>query len=151
MKTPALCALLLLAGLGLASTAHAHCQVPCGIYGDSTKFDVLMEHVATIEKASAQISELATKEHPSAQDQQQLVRWVDNKEHHAQLIIDEAANYFLAQRIKSGAEHYSDKLTLLHEIIVYAMKSKQTTDGKAVATLGEKLSAFKALYLDHNH
>lgn len=151
MKTLSLCTLLLLATLGLATTAHAHCQIPCGIYGDSTTFDVLQQHVATIQKSCTQINELAAAENPSAQQQQQLVRWVNNKESHAQLIIDSAANYFLAQRIKTDAAHYAEKLALLHEIIVYAMQSKQSTDGQAAATLGEKLTAFQALYLEHTH
>lgn len=151
MKKLSFHTLLLLATLGLASTAHAHCQVPCGIYGDRTTFDVLQQHVATIQKASTQINELAASKTPSAQQQQQLVRWVNNKESHAQLIIDSAANYFLAQRIKTDADHYADKLALLHEIILYAMKSKQSTDGQAAATLSEKLAAFQELYLDHHH
>jgi hypothetical protein len=31
------------------------------------------------------------------------------------------------------------------------MKSKQSTDGAAAKTLGEKVAAFKAIYLDHTH
>lgn len=143
--------LLCLLSIFAAQTASAHCQVPCGIYGDELKFGELEQHITTITKASAQITEISAKDTLTAQDQQQLIRWTNNKESHAQTIIDETANYFLAQRIKPDADHYAEKVELLHHIIVYSMKAKQTTDGAAAKTLGEKLAAFKAIYLDHDH
>ncbi|MGJ8638241.1 MAG: superoxide dismutase [Ni] [Opitutaceae bacterium] len=143
--------LLGLVSIFAAQSISAHCQVPCGIYGDELKFGELEQHVATIAKASAQITELAAKKTLTAQDQQQLIRWTTNKESHAAKIIDETANYFLAQRIKPGAEHYADKVELLHHIIVYSMKSKQTTGGEAAKVLGEKIAAFKEIYLHHHH
>jgi nickel superoxide dismutase len=132
-------------------SANAHCQVPCGIYGDELKFGELEQHVETITKAAAQIRELSDKKELTAQDHQQLVRWVNNKESHASQIIDEAANYFLAQRIKPGQDQYKDKLELLHHIIVYSMKSKQSSGAEAPETLGQKIAAFKKIYLHHNH
>mgnify|MGYP005863104021 CR=1 FL=1 len=134
-----------------AASLSAHCQVPCGIYGDELKFGELEQHIETIEKSGKLIRELATQDELSAQDHQQLVRWTNNKETHAQKIIDEAANYFLAQRIKPGAEHYAEKVELLHHIIVFSMKSKQSVESTPVETLSEKVAAFKAIYLDHTH
>jgi len=134
-----------------ALSASAHCQVPCGIYGDELKFGELEQHVETISKAAAQIRELSEKKELTAQDHQQLVRWVNNKESHASKIIDEAANYFLAQRIKPDQDHYKDKLELLHHIIVYSMKSKQSSGSDAPETLGKKIAAFKDIYLHHDH
>jgi nickel superoxide dismutase len=125
--------------------------VPCGIYGDELKFGELEQHVETIAKSSKTIRELSAKDALSAQDQQQLIRWTNNKEAHAQKIIDETANYFLAQRIKTDADHYSDKVELLHQIIVYSMKSKQSVADEPVEILAKKLAAFKELYLDHEH
>ncbi len=139
------------ASLFTAASLSAHCQVPCGIYGDELKFGELEQHIETIEKSGKMIRELSTKDLLSAQDHQQLIRWTTNKETHAQKIIDEAANYFLAQRIKSGADHYVDKLELLHHIIVYSMKSKQSVESENVEMLAKKLAAFKDLYLDHSH
>ncbi|HAV14695.1 MAG TPA: hypothetical protein DCX06_14560 [Opitutae bacterium] len=150
MKYIYLFALSLLPFLAIQSV-NAHCQVPCGIYGDELKFGELEQHVETIVKASAQITALSAKDTLTAQDHQQLVRWTNNKESHAAKIIDEAANYFLAQRIKPGADHYADKVELLHHIILYSMKSKQSTDGEAAKVLGEKVAAFKAIYLNHHH
>ena len=137
--------------LPAANTLHAHCQVPCGIYGDELKFGELEQHVETILKSGKMIRELSAQDSLSAQDQQQLIRWTNNKETHAQKIIDETANYFLAQRIKPDAEHYDDKLELLHHIIVYSMKSKQSTEADPAEALGKKIAEFKGLYLEHEH
>ena len=137
--------------IAFANLLSGHCQVPCGIYGDELKFGELEQHVETIAKAASSLEDLAAKEPANAQNMQQIVRWTMNKESHAQLIIDEAANYFLAQRIKPGADHYAEKVELLHHIIVFSMKAKQQSDPAAATALGEKIAAFKALYLDHEH
>ena len=57
--------------------AKAHCEIPCGIYGDSVRIALLYE---TIEKPMNQINELSKSENP---DYNQLVRWVMNKEEYA--------------------------------------------------------------------
>lgn len=140
-----------LASLFSTASLSAHCQVPCGIYGDEMKFGELEQHIETIAKSSKMIRELSAKDSLSAQDYQQLIRWTNTKEAHAQKIIDETANYFLAQRIKPDADHYADKLEVLHHIIVYSMKSKQSVEDEPVEILAKKLAAFKELYLDHSH
>ncbi|NBB80934.1 MAG: superoxide dismutase [Verrucomicrobia bacterium] len=142
---------LLLGLLVSAVSLNAHCQVPCGIYGDELKFGELEQHIETIEKSGKIIRELSAKDGLSAQDHQQLIRWTNNKETHAQKIIDEVANYFLAQRIKPGAEHYEEKVELLHHIIVLSMKSKQSVNVDPVKKLAGKVAAFKGIYLDHTH
>lgn len=142
---------LLLAFVFTVSSLSAHCQVPCGIYGDELKFGELEQHIETIEKAGKMIRELSAKEALSAQDHQQLVRWTKNKETHAQYIINEAANYFLAQRIQPDADDYADKVEVLHHIILFSMKSKQSVESAPVETLAEKLATFKDLYLDESY
>lgn len=142
---------LALASLFTAASLSAHCQVPCGIFADELKFGELEQHIETIAKAGTQIREISAKETLSAQDRQTIIRWTMTKESHAQTIINEAADYFLAQRIKTDADHYAEKLELLHHIIVYSMKSKQSVESAPVDTLAEKLAAFKELYLDHTH
>ena len=66
-----------------------------------------------------------------------------------QKIIDEVANYFLAQRIALEADNYEEKIELLHHIIVYAMKSKQSAESEPPQILFTKLSTLKELYLSH--
>jgi len=83
----------------------------------------------------------------------QLVRWVNNKEKHSQEIQSIVYQYFMTQRIKpiyekDTKEHkkYLRQLTLLHEMLVYAMKSKQTTDIENVEKLKSLLSDFRNVY-----
>ena len=102
----------------------------------------------TIEKASKKIIELSKD--PSA-NAHQLVRWVNNKESHAQSIQETVTNYFLAQRLKpaemeTDKESYLKKLTTCHKLIVAAMKCKQSTDPKAVEALHNELHVFMDLF-----
>jgi len=60
--------------------ALAHCQIPCGIYDDDVRFTLMLENVTTIEKSMTQITALGKV---AAPDGNQIVRWVDNKEAHA--------------------------------------------------------------------
>ena len=106
--------------------------------------------MVTIEKSAGLIRNLSAKVDLIANDHQQLIRWTTNKETHAQKIIDEIANYFLAQRIKTDADHYAEKIKLLHNIIVDAMKTKQSVETEATDRLSEKIAAFKELYLGHS-
>ena len=140
---------ILIVALSVSTSLSAHCQLPCGIYGDEHKFSELEQHIETIHKASVQIQSIASKGSLSAQEQQQIVRWTTNKEDHAQKIIDEVANYFLAQRIALEADNYEEKIELLHHIIVYAMKSKQSAESEPPQILFTKLSTLKELYLSH--
>ena len=143
--------LVALISLGFANSLSAHCQVPCGIFADELKFGELEQHVETIDKAGRLVRELSAKEALSAQDRQQIIRWTQTKESHAQTIIQEVADYFLAQRVKTDAAHYEEKLVLLHHMIVFSMKAKQSVEHAPVATLGQKIAEFKGLYLDHGH
>ncbi len=110
---------LLVAATPLLSSAH--CQLPCGIYDDTTRFALLHEDIATIEKAIDKITALEA----SGKNSNQLVRWINTKERHAENIQEMASAYFLAQRIKFNCPEYDKKLAALHQIIVYAMKCKQ--------------------------
>lgn len=132
----------------MAPGAQAHCQIPCGIYGDDNVFGELMMDVETIEKSMKQIQALG--EDPSG-NPNQLIRWVMNKEDHANNIISVMSEYFLAQRIQlataeSDPETYQSLVGHIHEITVLAMKCKQTTDLNNVNKLGKVLHDFQHLY-----
>ena len=131
-----------------AGFLSAHCQVPCGIYADDVVFGELATDVATIEKAMQEIDRLGQQE---SINHNQLVRWVNNKEKHAQNIQDVMSAYFLAQRIKletkeSDADLYVKLVGLSHEITVLAMKCKQTNDPVNAKKLGEALHQFQHAY-----
>ncbi|MDP4625275.1 MAG: superoxide dismutase, Ni [Akkermansiaceae bacterium] len=129
----------------------AHCQVPCGIFDDQNVIDAMGTDVVTIEKAAQQIVELSKD--PAA-NAQQIVRWTNNKESHAQSIQEKVLNYFLAQRLKlpetdADKELYAKKLALSHEVIVAAMKCKQSTDPATVAKLKELMVTFGEMFGSH--
>jgi len=132
--------------LFVASHALAHCEVPCGIYDDNMRVKMIAEHITTIEKAMKQITELSGKK-PA--NHNQIARWVVNKEHHANELQHIVTQYFMTQRIKLNAKQYEQKLTLLHKMLVYAMKCKQTTDLSHIATLRSLLKEFEGLYFVH--
>lgn len=126
----------------------AHCEVPCGIYNDKARIEMIKEHVTTIEKSMNKIIELSKA---GDKNYNQLVRWVNNKEEHATKIQHIVTQYFMTQRIKlpadaAGEKAYSEKLALLHSMLVYAMKSKQTTDTKNCDKLRELVEKFDTAY-----
>jgi len=83
------------------------------------------------------------------------VRWIDNKEEHANKIQDIVYQYFMTQRIKAADpadktayNDYITKLSYLHQMLVAAMKSKQTTDLANVKTLKMLIDKFENAYFD---
>jgi len=139
---------LMAMALFVVSYAAAHCEIPCGIYDDQMRINMIAEHITTIEKSMKQIVELGDKK-PT--DYNQVARWVMNKEHHANELQHIVTQYFMTQRIKLDTEKYTEKLTGLHKLLVYSMKCKQTTDLAHVATLRSVLKEFQGLYFGHSH
>ena len=137
-------------------TSSAHCEIPCGIYADSIRIVLIEEHITTIEKSMMMIKKLEAAE---TIDYNQLVRWVVNKEEHAKKIQDIVAQYFMHQRIKpvdeTDKEHYEkyiEQLTSLHQISIYAMKAKQSTDEVYIKKLSETVHRFEHAYFEgHKH
>ena len=141
---------ILLLAVVLTSIVYSHCQIPCGIYGDPARFDMIAENITTIEKSMKQISQLSKEDKPNMN---QIVRWVANKEKHADELSHIVTYYFMAQRIKAvdssksgDYEKYIKKLTLLHEMLVYSMKAKQTTKLSNVEKLRSLLTKFQTEY-----
>ena len=130
--------------LGVQRTASAHCEVPCGIYGDEQRFVAMLENHATIEKAMTQIDDLAGK--ADAQSRNQLARWVATKEKHATDIQQTIAQYFMTQRIKPADPKYVDKLTKAHAVMIAAMKCKQNVDPGRADQLHASILAFYEAY-----
>ncbi len=125
------------------SFAAAHCEIPCGIYDDEMRITMIAEHITTIEKSMQQVIELSGK---TPVDYNQVTRWVMNKEHHANEIQEIVTQYFLTQRIKPGASDYMKKMSILHKMLVSAMKCKQTTDVSHTAELNNLLKEFHNVY-----
>jgi nickel superoxide dismutase len=149
--------LVLAATLGTPVPASAHCQIPCGIFDDELRVQLMEEDITTIEKSMTQIVALGAA---TPVDYNQLVRWVMNKEEHAQKLQDIVTAYFMAQRIKPATDEasmkdYVNKLTLLHAIQIHAMKAKQSTDLAEIATLRDLVAQFRKAYFgeeaSHTH
>ncbi len=129
---------------GFTQQAAAHCQVPCGIYGDQRQFEAMLEDTETIAKAIAQIGELSGTH--DANGHNQLVRWVVTKEDHATKIQRTIADYFMAQRVKADDLQYVAKLSTSHAVMVAAMKAKQSADPATAAALQSAILAFHKAY-----
>jgi nickel superoxide dismutase len=138
----------ILAG-GITTQVYSHCQIPCGIYDDATRLKLIGEHTMTIEKSIKQIVTLSEMQPP---DNNQIVRWVQNKEQHADALSEIVTDYFMAQRVKPAAadsphyKNYIEQLTLLHEMLQTSMKCKQTTDLAQVEKLKTLLDEFSKAY-----
>ena len=138
------------------TTVSAHCEIPCGIYDDAMRIDLMEEHIQTIEKSINLIQELSKS---ADINYNQLVRWINNKDVHANALQDIVYTYFMNQRIKPADrtdkekyDKYIKELTLLHEIAIHAMKTKQTADLDLIETLRKKVKAFRKSYLgEHGH
>ncbi|MCZ6767118.1 MAG: superoxide dismutase [bacterium] len=128
------------------SNVYAHCEIPCGIYDDEMRISMLRENLTTVEKAMKQIVDLSKG---SPVDYNQLVRWTVNKEEHATKIQHIVTQYFMTQRLKptnSDRKAYEKKLSLLHEMLFYAMKTKQSTDTSHVEKLSTLIAEFYEAY-----
>ena len=160
MKRLVPAALILMFALTIAVQASAHCQIPCGIYDDELRVQMMEEDITTVEKSMNEINTLGAA---TPVNYNQLVRWVMNKEDHAQKLQDIVTAYFMAQRIKPPANHddqkamneYLHQLALLHAIQIHAMKAKQSTDLGEIATLRDLVTQFRKAYFgeegEHKH
>jgi len=144
--------LVLASSLATVTPLFSHCQIPCGIYDDEVRFTLMEEDVTTIEKSMNEITTAA-----AASNWNQTVRWVENKEEHADKLSEIITFYFMAQRVKpvpAGDEGYTDYLeqvALLHRMLVQAMKAKQTTDLQHVEALRALIGEFHESYLGAGH
>ena len=138
---------LLIPFLTIQSIAIAHCQVPCGIYDDILRIIQIKEDFKTIRKAMHKISQLSEKTDPLSNNQ--LNRWVITKEQHATNLQKTVSEYFLTQRIKTDkSQKYIDQTTTLHQVLVAAMKCKQTVDESYVNKGIELVDTFVSYYFD---
>jgi nickel superoxide dismutase len=132
------------------SAPRAHCEIPCGIYDDGLRIELIREHIQTIEKSANQIVELSKS---SPVNYNQLVRWIDNKEDHANEIQHIVSQYFMTQRVKPADPKdavaygaYVKQLALLHGMLIQAMKAKQTTDMEPIEELKTLTAEFYEAY-----
>ena len=141
---------LLMSLAAVSSVVYSHCQIPCGIYDDAARFKMIDEHITTIEKSIVSINQLSGNPKP---DHNQIVRWINNKEKHADAASDIITYYFLAQRLKPVASNdrneydkYVRQLTLLHKMLIQCMKTKQSANLATTETMRSLLAEFEKEY-----
>jgi len=134
----------------IPTIVSAHCEIPCGIYTDKMRIEMIKEHITTIEKSMKQVVELSKA---GDKNYNQLVRWITNKDDHANQLQHVVTQYFMTQRIKlvdgsdkAAVEKYQKEIGLLHAMLVHTMKTKQTTDLKHCEKLRELTKAFYNSY-----
>lgn len=136
----------------------AHCEVPCGIYEDEMRIEMMREHITTISKAMDHIEKLSGEMEP--QSMNQLVRWINTKEDHANKIQEIITQYFMTQRVEplgEGGEISKEstmQLQYLHEMLVLAMKMKQSLDRDNIKMFQESMANFEKAYFGedaHRH
>ena len=136
----------------LTTQLNAHCQIPCGVYDDAMRVKMIEEHTLTILKSMNYIS----SNQSDLEKQNQVTRWIINKEEHAQEIQNIVSEYFLTQRIKLKSDSkenkdlYHAQLASLHNILLDSMKCKQTLDTNNTTSLLENLNKFVNLYFDEH-
>jgi len=133
----------------LPASLLAHCQIPCGIYDDHARIKAMLEDVDTVAKATAKIGDLHREK--GAQSHNQLVRWINNKEIHAENIISTISDYFLTQRVKTSQKDYTERLAKHHAVMIAAMKVKQNANKALVKKLRDSIMALDAYYPKHQH
>jgi nickel superoxide dismutase len=155
MKTFTKILTVLFFALLLGNKAYSHCEMPCGIYEDSLRIQMILESITTIEKAMNQITEMSAA---GDKNYNQIVRWVMTKDEHCDQIQTIVSQYFMTQRVKpvdpsdqAGYSTYIQQITLLHQMLVYAMKAKQTTDLQYIDKLKQTLNTFAKSYFGSEH
>jgi nickel superoxide dismutase len=119
---------------------------------------MMREDISTLEKSMTQIKALSAA---PGENMNQLVRWVGNKDDHADKLSDIVTQYFLKQRVKPVAmddkeayAKYERQLVLLHQVMVHSMKAKQTLEQSHIDTMRNLVDEFEAVYFgkaEHKH
>ena len=127
---------------------NSYCQVPCGIFDDPAIVEEIKQAAATIRKAMVQSNELHAS--GTAQDINQMVRWINTKEEHASKIIKLVGEYCLCQRVKKEVfaddKDYVDALKAHHAVMQAAMKGKQVVDPAAMDVLDHAIDTLAPMY-----
>ena len=123
------------------TVAHAHCDVPCGIY-DPHQAELAARTVARMVELLGQLP----KESPTEADRQKFVRCVAIKEQHAEIVKHEIqviwSDYFKPEHL----ERYPDIHDRTWKILKLAGKNKQNIDAQAAADLEAAVKEFADIF-----
>ncbi|MGZ6268688.1 MAG: superoxide dismutase, Ni [Candidatus Limnocylindrales bacterium] len=123
------------------TTAHAHCDVPCGLY-DPHVAELAARTVARMVELIGQLPPGST----DIADRNKLVRCVTVKEQHAEIVKHEItviwADYFKPEHL----ERYPDLHERTWKILKLAGKNKQNVDAAAAAELEAAVKEFADIF-----
>ena len=124
-----------------ATTVHAHCDVPCGIY-DPHQAELAAQTVARMVELIGQLP----KEGRTDADMQKFIRCVSIKEQHAEIVKHEIqviwSDYFKPEHV----ERYPDLHDRTWKILKLASKNKQNIDAAAAAELEAAVKEFADIF-----
>ena len=127
--------------LAPTNVARAHCDVPCGIY-DPAQAVLAARTVARMVELIGQIDPAST----SIGDRQKLIRCVNVKEQHAELVKHEVqiiwSDYFKPEHLAANPDLH----TKVWNILKLAGKNKQSVDAEAAAQLEAGVKEFAEIF-----
>jgi len=123
------------------TVVHAHCDIPCGIY-DPSQAQLAARSVARMVELIGQIDPAST----SMSDRQKLIRCVNVKEEHAELVKREVqviwSDYFKPEHL----EKFPDLHTKVWNILKLAGQNKQHIDADLAAQLEAAVKEFADMF-----
>jgi nickel superoxide dismutase len=123
------------------TVAHAHCDVPCGIY-DPAGAQQAARTVARMVELIGQIEPGST----AVADRNKFVRCVTVKEQHAELVKHEVqviwSDYFKPEHLAANPDLH----TKVWNILKLAGKNKQSIDAEAAAQLEAAVKEFGEIF-----
>ncbi|MGZ3586986.1 MAG: superoxide dismutase, Ni [Candidatus Limnocylindrales bacterium] len=129
----------LLAAVAPRRTAHAHCDVPCGIY-DPAPAQIAARTVSRMVELIGGISGM------ELEDRNKAVRCTLVKEQHAELVKHEVqviwSDYFKPEHLEKFPELHD----LTWKVLKQAGKCKQSVDAEAAAELERLVGRFAEIF-----
>jgi len=122
--------------------AQAHCDIPCGIY------DPIVAQIAalTVVRMIDLMNDLESKGEKGLAYQNSMARYIAVKEEHGEKVKHEIrvifGDYFKAQHV----EKYPNTPALVHHIMQYGSKARQTVDREAAIQLVDAVNQFAEIF-----
>ena len=127
------------AGLRPVTVAHAHCDIPCGIY-DPHAAELAAQTVAKM------VDLLGGLDGTSAADRNKFARCVTVKEQHAEIVKHEVqviwSDYFKPEHLAANPDLH----TKVWNLLKLAGKNKQSVDAEAAAQLEAAVKEFSDIF-----
>ena len=125
--------------LAPTTVAHAHCDIPCGIYDPAGA-------VLAAQTVAKMVDLIGTLDGNSAADRNKFVRCVTVKEQHAELVKHEVqviwSDYFKPEHLAANPDLH----TKVWNLLKLAGKNKQNVDAEAAAQLQVAVKEFADIF-----